>query len=281
MYPELLETQQPKCYYSEKDMFQEVPFHYVHAYIHNDYRFKMHSHGFYEINIIISGSGRHYIENNHLPAHVGDIFVIPPEVRHGYYSENSLDIFHVLLKSDFLMRYNEELMQSPGFDLIFDIEPQVRRSSRRKYNLHVSHDILATLKTELKRIQKAETDQYYVYQNALTLGFISHLGILFNSNFEETKKSLRNTTEILHVMNYIKNNLDSKLTLDLLSSIANMSKATLNRYFQDILQMSPMHYVTECRIIKAKELLKQKKFNKTEIAQICGFFDITHLNKYL
>ena len=37
----------------------------------------------------------------------------------------------------------------------------------------------------------------------------------------------------------------------------------------------------ECRILKAKELLKQKKFSKTEIAQICGFFDITHLNKYL
>lgn len=281
MYPELLETQKPKCYYTEKDMFKDVPFHYVHAYIHNDYHFKMHSHEFYEINVIVNGSGRHYIENNNLPAHIGDIFVIPPEVRHGYYSENSLDIFHVLLKSDFLMRYNEELMQSPGFDLIFDIEPHVRLSSGRKYNLHVSHDILASLKTELKRIQKAEDDQYHIYQNALTLGFVSNLGILFNTNFEQTKKSLRNTTEILHVMEYIKNNLDSKLTLDLLATIANMSKATLNRYFQDFLQMSPMHYVTECRILKAKELLKQKKFNKTEIAQICGFFDITHLNKYL
>ncbi|MBQ8291556.1 MAG: AraC family ligand binding domain-containing protein [Clostridia bacterium] len=281
MYPELLETQTPKCYWYEEDCFKNLPFHYVNAYIHNDYNFKMHAHEFYEINVIIGGSGRHYIEKNNLPAHIGDIFVIPPDIHHGYYSENSLDIFHVLLKSDFLAQYGEALTQSPGFALLFDIEPQLRQASGKKYNLHVDHNLLSTLKNELNRIQKAETEQHFVYQNALALGFVAELGILFSNTFPQPKKSLPSETDILHVMEYIKSNLDRKITLDALAAIAHMSKATLNRYFQEILQISPMRYVTECRTAKAKELLKQKKFNKTEIAQICGFFDINHLNKYL
>ena len=113
------------------------------------------------------------------------------------------------------------------------------------------------------------------------MGFVAELGILFSNNFPQPKKSFPSETDILHVMEYIKSNLDRKITLDSLAAIAHMSKATLNRYFQDVLQISPMRYVTECRTAKAKELLKQKKFNKTEIAQICGFFDINHLNKYL
>lgn len=281
LYPELLETDERQCYWYEKECFRDLPFHYVNAYMHNDYNFKMHAHEFYEINVIIGGSGRHYIGKNNLPAHVGDIFVIPPEIRHGYYSENSLDIFHILLKSDFLTQYGESLTQSPGFALLFDIEPQFRQSSGKKYNLHVDYNLLATLKNELNRIEKAETDKQFVYQNALTLGFVAELGILFSNNIPQPKKSLPSETDILHVMEYIKSNLDRKITLDELAAISNMSKATLNRYFQDILQVSPMRYVTECRITKAKELLKKKNLNKTEIAQICGFFDINHLNKYL
>lgn len=280
MYPKSLETQTPKCYWYEKDCFKELPFHYVNAYIHQDYNFKMHAHEFYEINIIINGSGQHYIEKNNLPANTGDIFVIPPNIRHGYYSENHLDIYHLLLKSDLLAQYGESLKQSPGFSMLFNIEPELRQISGKQYNLHVDNNLLSTLKNELNRIQKAEINNHFVYQNCLALSFIAELGILYINNSTHLK-SFTYETGILYIMDYIKKNLDSKITIDSLADIAHMSKATLNRYFQEFLHISPLRYVTKCRIEKAKELLNEGIYNKTEIAQICGFFDINHLNKYL
>lgn len=280
MHPKVLETQPAKSYWHEKDCFTENAFHYVHAYIHKDYDFKMHSHEFYELNIILNGSGQHYIEEHNLPASIGDIFVIPPNTRHGYYSENHLDIFHVLLKSDFFKQYEQSLTKCPGFPILFDIEPTLRQISGKQYNLHVDHNILATLRTELNRIQKAEIDNYFVYENILALSFIAELGILFANNSTHLKSSSYETG-ILYIMDYIKKNLGGKLTLDSLAAIAHMSKATLNRCFQEFLHMSPIRYLTKCRIEKAKELLNEGTYNKTEIAQLCGFFDINHLNKYL
>jgi len=82
-------------------------------------------------------------------------------------------------------------------------------------------------------------------------------------------------------MEYIQENLDQKLTLDLLAEKANMSKSTLNRHFERNLHISPMQYVMECRLEKAKSLLLRGTLSKTEVAHLCGFFDISHMNKYL
>lgn len=56
------------------------------AYFHkkDDFPINMHAHSFYEINIVVSGYGRHYIEGTNCRAEAGNVFAIPPKVRHGY-----------------------------------------------------------------------------------------------------------------------------------------------------------------------------------------------------
>ena len=137
MFPKALEFEKGTVYYREQDCFGENPAHLVHAYPHPDYKLKLHAHQFCEINVIVSGEGRHYIGDTSLPARVGDVFIIPPETPHGYFSEERLDISHILLRAELMHRYREELAALPAFSLLFDIEPQLRRSSGRSYNLHV------------------------------------------------------------------------------------------------------------------------------------------------
>ena len=278
MHPEKLEFEKGTVYYREADCFTDVPNHLVHAYPHPNYNLKMHAHQFREINIITGGEGRHYIGDTSLPARVGDVFIIPPETPHGYYSEGVLDIAHVLLRDGFLARYREELTQFPAFSLLFDIEPEVRRSSGRNYNLQIGTHKLFEITEQLSRIVRAEGMQEYAYQNILTLGFIGRLGEMLRSNM---RKSAPEHGEILRVMEFIKENLEQKLTLPQLAAKANMSTATLNRHFREVLHLSPMQYVTACRISRARELLAQGAQNKTEIAQACGFFDVSHMNQDL
>ena len=278
MYPEKLEFEKGTIYYREEACFTGASHHLVHAYLHPNYKLKMHAHQFCEINIITGGEGRHYIGDTSIPARVGDVFIIPPETPHGYYSEGVLDIAHVLLRDGFLARYREELTQFPAFSLLFDIEPEVRRSSGRNYNLQIGTHKLFEINEQLSRIERAEGMQEYAYQNILTLGFIGRLGEMLRSNM---KKRTTEHTEVLRVMEFIKENLEQKLTLPQLAAKANMSTATLNRHFREVLHTSPMQYVTACRISRAREFLAQGAQNKTEIAQSCGFFDVSHMNKYL
>lgn len=281
MRPIRLPEESDKKYWSYSDCFGDEPFDLVHCYIHNNYNKKMHAHQFYELNVVVSGSGWHYIGDAVLPTCAGDIFVIPPEVSHGYYSEEALDIYHLLIKTEFIQRYRDELSHTPGFDILFNIEPYIRRFSGKGCNLNVNSKALIRLKEDLERIRSAESEGLLVYENALSLSLICKISALLRDSIKLSSASSENDFELVQIMEYINANLDSKLTLDSLCAVSNMSKATLNRHFRKALNASPMQYVSETRLSKARELLSQGRLSKTEIAALCGFYDVAHMNKYL
>ncbi|MBQ8409585.1 MAG: AraC family transcriptional regulator [Clostridia bacterium] len=275
MFPERLENDTEQIYFSEDEYFCGN-FNYIHTYLHTNYKYKMHAHQFYEINIVASGKGRHYIEDTSLDAEMGDVFVIPPGVSHGYYSEGELDIYHVLIKKDFLARYAEELAEIEGFEILFNIEPEIRRSSGKALNLNVGSPDFVSFKAELERMKNIEASGRFVYLNALTIVFICRLCRRICGSISESCEK-----EIVGVMEYIRNNLDRKLSLSELSSRAHMSTATLNRRFRSSVGMSPIEYILSCRVARAKELISESNIRRTDIAQICGFYDVAHMNKYL
>lgn len=274
MYPERLKDAEQR-YFTDNEYFNG-DLNYIHTYLHTDYKFKMHSHQFYEINIITEGSGKHYIENSVVDISVGDFFVIPPGIRHGYYSEDKINIYHILIKADFFSRYGEELENTDGFNLLFDIEPQLRQVSGIKFNISTGSRINSLFIEELSEMAIAEKCKKYGYLNALALTFICRLCDRIHNAASELCEA-----DIIGVMEYIKSNPDSKLTLDGLAKIAHMSTSTLNRHFVNITGLSPMKYVLECRIKKAENLIVKKAMSKTDVAQACGFYDISHMNKHL
>ena len=74
------------------------------SYFHNTSIFGsigMHCHKFYEINIVTSGTGKHYVDNQIFDASVGDVFLIQPMIQHGYWSVNDMQIFHLCLSEQF------------------------------------------------------------------------------------------------------------------------------------------------------------------------------------
>lgn len=275
MYPDKLEYDQGNKFFSEEDFF-EGDFNYIHTYLHIDYKYRMHSHQFYEINMISEGCGRHYIENNFLDTAVGDVFVIPPGVNHGYYSDKKLNIYHVLIKSEFFSRYAEELSQINGFDILFDIEPQIRLTAGKTLNLNIGDYMVPVFKDALEEMISIEKSGNYVYLNALTMAFVCRLCERMCGAVSQSCEK-----DIVGVMEYIKNNLDAKITLDLLAGFAHMSPATLNRRFRAVTGHSPMDYVLSCRVSKARKLISENTRGKTDIANICGFYDVSHMNKYL
>lgn len=278
MYPQKLPLNDEPYYYDNR-FFSGLKL--IHCYNHIDYRIKMHSHQFYEINIVVEGSGRHYIKDVNLEAKIGDVFVIPPETVHGYYSENRLDVYHLLIKNEFFSRYKKDIKELACFDMLFNLEPQIRFTSGKNCNLTLSHNELKDIIYDLEMITRADVKKEYLYENILSLGFICKISGLLERKLKSQEASDIGNTEIIMLMDFIKNNIDKKLTVKELSNIVNMSPATLNRRFKETLNTTPMEYVIFCRTEKAKELILKKKYSKTEIAQLCGFYDSAHLNKYL
>lgn len=68
-------------------------------------------------------------------------------------------------------------------------------------------------------------------------------------------------------------------TIENLGREMNCSRRSLERFFQENTGMSPARYRLQCRMVRAKELLKMSRKSVAQIASECGFADQSHLTK--
>ena len=182
MYPKRLPKHSVETFRLEQNAPNNEPL--SKAYYHtNDYPINMHSHNFYEINIVVEGVGVHYIENISIPIGPGNVFAIPPKSRHGYWAEDDrLKIFHLILPEYIFEKYEHELAQFPGFAFLFEIEPLLRRNSRENFSLYLSEEELARLRPELDNLiytaeqkEQSEIVELFDLRSILLVCTLSHL----------------------------------------------------------------------------------------------------------
>lgn len=75
------------------------------------------------------------------------------------------------------------------------------------------------------------------------------------------------------VEEYVRNNFKSKIYIDDLCKLCDVSRATLYKIMYSEIQLSPMDYVSSYRVSVAKKLLASTKLSLEKIAIDCGFSD--------
>lgn len=70
---------------------------------------------------------------------------------------------------------------------------------------------------------------------------------------------------------FIKKNISNRITLSDISSSVHLSPTFFHSVFKDIKGTTPLDYLLNLRISKAKQLLKQSSLSLAEIALLCGF----------
>ena len=152
--------------------------------------------------------------------------------------------------------------------------------------LHLNVFALTALKNDLDLIadcynQKIENGEYM--QNLIALKVLVHLAMLFETKLQSwsADREKSNFAAIVNATTYVRFHFDQKLTIDMLAEQAHMSRSSFIRHFQSIYHCSPMEYVRSVRIKHAKSLIKTSSASKTAIAQRCGFYDVSHMEKYL
>lgn len=79
------------------------------------------------------------------------------------------------------------------------------------------------------------------------------------------------------VLEWLRNNLQAQLTIQVLAAQAGVSTAHFRRLFSDSLGITPHRYVTQLRLQRASELLTQTDLPIARIASECGFDSQSHL----
>ena len=269
-----------RYFISAEQIDNVLSFCYYHK---NDFPIQLHTHKFYEINIITEGTGVHHVENNSFPVKQGDFFIIPPNTKHGYSETSSLNIFHLLLSDKFLEKYNDELKALRGYALLFNIEPKLRVKNNLKIFPNIPSSTFMFLNSEIAKLHKINREEMLseTKKSIKTLNLILELSsIVTSDNFSSTKRSIIDVNQISNVLSYIDNNYNEKITLNDLCKISNMSRSTLLHHFNLACSCSPSDYLLSVRLENATKLLENTELAIATIAQECGFFDSSHFTKF-
>lgn len=264
----------------------------VHLYDHMAYFFKdqyplyMHRHEFYEMNIVADGTGRHYIENNSYPISKGDVFILPPNIRHGYWQTSEhMNIFRLLIEKSLLQRNQSVLQQFPGYKTLFQIEPQLRANTQLpQLFLHLSDREFEQFLVKMKELVSLAEQHKSVPATLFDIHVVSLICDLSFLIYKRNEALILNNApnndyyKMQVSLEYIDNNYSQPLTVQELAQNLFISKSTYMRYFKKLFNTTPMKYITAVRIEKAAALLINTDDSIAKIAQDCGFFDSSHFS---
>ena len=255
------------------------------AYYHNDeFPLLMHKHDFYELNIIVEGTGRHYLKNKNLPASPGAVFVIPPRVSHGYWMENDEgSIFHLLVDQKLLQKHSSDLNSFDGYSLLFETEPELRKHiSSESFFLRLDPLHLKMLTNQMDNlISLSHMRKHEVLFETYAVGLIFYLSALMEKQFNTSaiNSDKKNYISIVNSTNYMKQHLSEAFSLEDLAHNAMVSRTCYIEKFKHLFKLTPFEYIRKLRVNHALELLSSTDLSVADIAQACGFSDSAHMIK--
>lgn len=132
-------------------------------------------------------------------------------------------------------------------------------------------------------------DQYYNLQKTnkelLIYSALYHLIYLLDEYLSVEKKdkvelkSEKNKQRITSIVNYIDDNYQEDLTIELLSEVFQLSKGYISKLFKDNLDITIKTYISQVRAKQVKQELLYSDLPLIDISMMCGFPNVKSMNK--
>ncbi|MDY6897579.1 MAG: AraC family transcriptional regulator [Cyanobacteriota bacterium] len=199
----------------------------------------------------------------------GDLIIVPANTTHqaAWYSEGAS--VAIVIDPVVFAQTIYEVVDPDKIELL----PQFATLDPFVYQIGVA------LKSAL--IKNGSTSRLYAetLMNALILHLLEYYSTTRKKTFEPISGTLPQY-KLQQIIDYIQAYLDRDLSLNQLASSVQMSPHYFSRLFKETTGFTPHQYVINCRIERAKNLLKQGKLSIAEIAKEVGFVDQSHLHRY-
>ena len=250
--------------------------------LQKNYAIGMHNHDFYEINVVLSGEGMHYIGERRVEASEGDVFIIPPKVNHGYEGGAGFDVYHLTLSPGYMEKNSAELSQMPSFSSLFHVEPVMREHISSHMHLHLEPEELGEIQPYLDSLRgrmKSKRTEDVIIGNCEALIIITMLCAAYDKR-RCVMESTRSEDELfLQSIAHIYEKYNGKLSIEELARMARMSRTSYIERFKRTTGLPPGEFITGQRISAAKAMLSGTSLSVSEIAHRVGFYDSSHLIK--
>lgn len=243
--------------------------------------YPLHSHDFYEMVFIVSGSGTHFTKDNELALNPGNVFVIVPGMQHGYKDVKNLVLYNILFGKRLFKDKFFDLTDMPGYQSLFTIEPAYRNDNRFASMLRLTPAQLSELLPLIDRmLAESDSTDYGNGAKSLAFAYLMELLVMIFRIYEETPRGDNQMIlRLADVFSYIESHTDQPVTTEELMEVTNMSASTLNRYFKKCTGLSPIEFHTHKRIELACKLIRTTPLSMSAISDATGFADPNYFSR--
>ncbi|WP_298238503.1 AraC family transcriptional regulator [uncultured Algibacter sp.] len=239
------------------------------------YEFPIHFHPEFELNFISNGKGIKRIVGDSVEEIEDlELVLVGPNLYHGWKHHKctsnemheitvqfSEDLFHDKFLQKTIMKPLRDMFNKSNRGILFS-----KAASEAMY-------------PRLCKVAKLDGIDLY-------LEMVSILYDLANSKNQELLSSLtlhidsfQNSERIKIINDFIHQNYDSKITLEQVSVLVNMSSVSFNRFIKSRTGKTFIEYLNDVRIGYASRFLVEKDLSISEIAFTCGFNTLTNFNR--
>lgn len=223
-----------------------------------------HVHREFEFLVMVKGSGTVLVEEEKISLGEGEgVFINSGELHVGIKNdEKEAEFFAIVFAPEIFGDFGRDVIVKKYVLPVMEgeIVPKRRIDKSVTEKLSEIHMGLGELKTKAKL--------YEIWDECVK-----------SASLCEKENRKRSLEEIKSVMEYVKENAEREISLDEMAKQANMSKGNLCREFKKAMQMTPFEYLTQVRISKGCELLKNTELPICEIAGMCGFNSFSYFTK--
>lgn len=229
----------------------------------------LHHHDFYEIYFFLSGNVMYNIESKSYLLTPGDILLIQPMQLHQPIFQQKVGSYERIvlwMSRSFLEQFG---INGENLDACFH-SAQPGHAGLLRPDEHVRQKLLLLLELLLEEQENTEYGHEISCLSYLAL-ILSQLCRLSIQEPQEVDFSLSSRV-VYDVIQYINQNFGEELTLDSLANQFFVSKFHLSREFARVTGSSVHRYITQRRLIAAKQLMSEGA-STTAACQQCGFGD--------
>ncbi|NSW91010.1 MAG: helix-turn-helix transcriptional regulator [Firmicutes bacterium] len=232
-----------------------------------------HTHKFYHMFFIRNGEGSIFVDGKDYTVSKNDVYFCHPEIVHGLMAQsasplNTIEVKFTVIDTELskLLETLQHKIECKYQSFPFRLEELVMEA------LHKPRFYKEIVNTGFTRIlfELVRNDENF---------FTNHINEISETVKGTIKDKEGNCFNLLKIIDYINENYHEKITLKKLSDIGAVSLAHLNKLFRKNFNVSPMQYINNLRILKAKELMMYSDFNITQISELVGFQSIHYFSR--
>ena len=216
----------------------------------------LHSHPHYEVYFLTKGSRAFFLSDALYKVTAPIVIVIPPHVMHKT-EGGPFERYNVNVSSDYLDPFQKETLEK-GVLRFFQPTP-------------TETEMLTSILEEAESLNMRE--KHAEYQQKALFGYaILSLNRIQKATLQPTvAMQSRIPPLLLKVIEHFNVHFAEKQTLDDLANRFFVSKAALIYNFKKYANCSPIDFLLNVRLTKAKEMLVNTRKSIGEISELCGF----------